>query len=56
VPKDADNFFDLIKRFIPLAEKEFLLMLGEFLGTEITVSEAAAYEAGAMDVEIEVEE
>ncbi len=54
-PDSPDNFIDLIKRFIPGAEKEYLLTLGEYLGTDSTWSEDIAYDAGDMDVEIEFE-
>ncbi len=54
-PDGPDNFFNLTKRFIPEAEKEYLLILGEYLGTDSTWSEDAAYDAGDMDVEIEFE-
>ncbi|MGD9159419.1 MAG: SUMF1/EgtB/PvdO family nonheme iron enzyme [Desulfobacteraceae bacterium] len=54
-PDGPDNFFDLIKVFIPAAEKDYLLTLGEYLGTDSTWSEDAAYDAGDMDVEIEMD-
>ena len=52
-PDGSDKFFDLIKLFIPAAEKEYLLTLGEYLGTDSTWSEDVTYDAGDMDVEIE---
>ena len=52
-PDGQDDFFNLIKVFIPAAEKEYLLTLGEYLGTDSTWSEEEAYDAGDMDVEIE---
>lgn len=54
-PDGPDDFFTLIKRFIPFAEKEYLLTLGEYLGTDSTWSEDTAYDAGDTDVEIEFE-
>ncbi|MEW6418554.1 MAG: HEAT repeat domain-containing protein [Nitrospirota bacterium] len=55
-PQDADNFFDRIKGFVPDAEREYLVTLGEFLTREIEVSEDISYEAKETDVEIEIEE
>ncbi len=55
-PEKADNFFDLVKGFLPSGEREYLLTLAEFMKTEVAVSEEAAYEAGETDVEIEMEE
>lgn len=55
-PEKADNFFDLVKGFLPSDEREYLLTLAEFMKTEVAVTEEAAYEAGEMDVEIEMEE
>ena len=52
-PDGPDDFFDLIKGYIPFAEKEYLLTLGEYLGTDSTWSEDGAYDAGETDVEIE---
>ncbi|MBN1906105.1 MAG: formylglycine-generating enzyme family protein [Deltaproteobacteria bacterium] len=54
-PNSPDDFIDLIKRLIPAAEKEYLLTLGEFLGTDSTWSEDEAYDADDTDVEIEFE-
>ena len=54
-PDGPDDFFDLIKNFIPFTEKEYLLILGEYLGTDSTWSEDEAYDAGDTDVEIEFE-
>ncbi len=54
-PDGQDDLFALIKGFIPAAEKEYLLTLGEYLGTESTWSEDEAYDAGDTDVEIEFE-
>lgn len=53
-PQAADNFMELIKGFVPTAEREYLLILSEFFSTEIVASEEASYEAGETDVEIEV--
>jgi len=55
MPDRPDNFFDLLKGMIPSAEKEYLLVLGEYLGTDITVSEDVSYAAGDTDAEIEFE-
>lgn len=52
-PNDADEFFSLIRGFIPSAEKDYLLTLAEFFETGIMVSEEATYAAGETDVEIE---
>lgn len=54
-PQDADNFFDLIKGFLPSAERTYLLTLGEFLGVEVVVSEEVSYEPGERDAEIVME-
>ncbi len=54
-PDVPDYFFDLIKIFTPFAEKEYLLTLAEYLGTDSTWSEDTAYDAGDTDVEIEFE-
>ena len=54
-PDGPDDFIDLAKRFISVAEKEYLLTLGEYLGTDSSWSEDIAYDAGDMDVEIEFE-
>jgi len=54
-PEDADNFLSLIRGFLPSAEREYLLLLAEFLETGIMVSEEISYEAGETDVEIEME-
>lgn len=54
-PEGADDFFALIKGFLPAAERDYLLNLGEFFGTEVMVSEETAYEAGETYVEIDWE-
>ncbi|HEB99460.1 MAG TPA: hypothetical protein ENJ05_08140 [Thiotrichales bacterium] len=54
-PEAADDFFERVQGFLPTAERDYLLTLGEFLGTEVSVSEEAAYGAGEEDVEIEWE-
>ncbi len=54
-PNGPDDFTDLIRGFIPAAEKEYLLTLGEYLVKDSTWSEDEAYDAGDTDVEIEFE-
>jgi hypothetical protein len=53
-PEGPDDFFVLLRGLVPDPEAEYLLTLGEFLGTDIAVSEEAAYEAGEADIEIEM--
>lgn len=55
-PEVPDDFFEILKGLVPTGEREYLLTLGEFLGTDIVVSHETAYEAGATDVEIEMED
>ena len=55
-PGGPDDFFEILKGLVPTGEREYLLTLGEFLGTDIVVSHETAYEAGATDVEIEMED
>ena len=54
-PDGPDDFFDLIRQSIPFNEKEYLLALGEYLGTDSTWSDDESYDAGEADVEIEFE-
>lgn len=55
-PEGPDDFFDLLRGLVSDAEAEYLLTLGEFFGTDISVSEEAACEAGKTDLEIEINE
>ena len=55
-PDGPNNFFEILRALVPTAEREYLLTLGEFYGTDVVVSQETAYEAGAADVEIEMEE
>lgn len=52
-PDSPDVFLELIRWDVPVAIKEYLLTLGEYLGTDSTWSEEEAYDAGEADVEIE---
>jgi hypothetical protein len=53
-PEGPDDFFVLLRGFVPDPEAEYLLTLGEFLGTDVVISEEASYEAGETDIEIEL--
>jgi hypothetical protein len=55
-PQGPDTFRSCLMGIVPSAEREYLLTLGEFLGTDISVSEDQAYDAGETDVEIELDE
>lgn len=55
-PTDADDFFTLIRGFIPTVDRQYFLTLAEYLTTDVMVSEEVAYEPGMTDVEIELED
>jgi hypothetical protein len=54
-PESPDDFFDLMRGPNADQGREYLLTLGEFLGTDVVVSDETAYEADVSDIEIEVE-
>jgi len=51
-----DDFFDLLRGLVPDDEAGYLLTPREFLGTDVVVSEEAAYKATETDIEIELDE
>ncbi len=55
-PARPDNFLDRVQSLLSLREQEYLLTLAEFLGMDVSVSEDMSVEAGAADVEVEIEE
>ena len=54
-PEGPDDFFGLMRGPTADQGREYLLTLGEFLGTDVVVSDETAYEADVSDIEIEVE-
>jgi hypothetical protein len=54
-PEGPDDFFGLMPGPNAEQEREYLLTLGEFLGTDVVVSDETTYEADVSDIEIEVE-
>jgi hypothetical protein len=50
-----DNFIDLMRGPNAYQEREYLLTLGEFLGTDVVVSDETSCEADVTDIDIEVE-
>ncbi len=55
-PDQPDNFLDRVQSLLSLQEREYLLTLAEFLGMDVSVSEDMSVEAGAADVEVEIED
>ncbi len=54
-PNRPDNFLDRVQSLLSSSERDYLLTLAEFLGTEVEVSEDVSVEAGTADVEVEIE-
>ncbi|NOX81237.1 MAG: hypothetical protein GXP57_09185 [Deltaproteobacteria bacterium] len=55
-PAQPDNFLDRVQSLLSSQEREYLLTLAEFLGMDVAVGEDVSVEAGAADVEVEIEE
>jgi hypothetical protein len=54
-PYSPDNFYDLIHDLVPDFRAEYLLILSEFLSTDVEVDGEAAYKPNETDIEIQVD-